>query len=159
MSNEEVLIANALAVWKSVYERADKLFAGLEDGELSKHVAPDRNRLIYLLGHLTALHDRMLVLLGLGERILPDLDAFFVSAPDGAKDLPAATEVRAAWKLVGERLNSGIAGFSLSQWLEKHTAVSEEDFEKDPLRNRLSILLTRTNHLSYHLGQAMLARR
>ena len=29
-------------------------------------------------------------------------------------------------------------------------------FAKDPLRNRFSILLSRTNHLSYHLGQAVL---
>ena len=27
---------------------------------------------------------------------------------------------------------------------------------KDPSRNRFSILLSRTNHLSYHLGQAVL---
>jgi hypothetical protein len=35
-------------------------------------------------------------------------------------------------------------------------AVSEEDFAKDASRNRFAILLSRTNHLSYHLGQAVL---
>jgi hypothetical protein len=35
-------------------------------------------------------------------------------------------------------------------------SVSEEDFAKDTSRNRFSILLSRTNHLSYHLGQAVL---
>jgi len=38
-------------------------------------------------------------------------------------------------------------------WLQRHTAVSEEDFAKDTSRNRFAILLSRTNHLSYHLGQ------
>jgi len=41
-------------------------------------------------------------------------------------------------------------------WLARHTAVSEEDFAKDPSRNRFAVLLSRTNHLSYHLGPAVL---
>ena len=45
---------------------------------------------------------------------------------------------------------------SSSGWLERHAAVSEEDFAKDPSRNRFAVLLSRTNHLSYHLGQAVL---
>jgi hypothetical protein len=45
---------------------------------------------------------------------------------------------------------------SWSDWLQRHTAVSEEDFAKDTSRNRFAILLSRTNHLSYHLGQAVL---
>jgi len=44
-----------------------------------------------------------------------------------------------------------------SDWRQRHTAVSEEDFAKDPSRNRFAVLLSRTNHLSYHLGQALLA--
>jgi hypothetical protein len=35
------------------------------------------------------------------------------------------------------------------------TSVSEEDFAKDASRNRFAVLLSRTNHLSYHLGQAV----
>ena len=45
---------------------------------------------------------------------------------------------------------------SSSDWVQRHSAVSEEDFAKDASRNRFSILLSRTNHLSYHLGQAVL---
>jgi hypothetical protein len=36
--------------------------------------------------------------------------------------------------------------------------VSDEDFEKEPHRNRFTVLLGRTAHLSYHVGQATLAR-
>lgn len=36
---------------------------------------------------------------------------------------------------------------------QKHSAVSEEDFAKEPHRNKLNLLLNRTNHLSYHHGQ------
>ena len=46
---------------------------------------------------------------------------------------------------------------SWNDWVQRHAAVSEEDFAKDASRNRFAVLLSRTNHLSYHLGQAVLA--
>ena len=39
---------------------------------------------------------------------------------------------------------------------EKHTAVSEEDFSKEPHRNKLNIVISRTSHLQYHTGQLVL---
>jgi hypothetical protein len=74
--------------------RADKLFASIEDEELLKEVSPGRNRFIYLLGHLAAMHDRMLVLLGIGERLRPEFDAVFLTAADKAADLPPVQEIR-----------------------------------------------------------------
>jgi hypothetical protein len=47
-------------------------------------------------------------------------------------------------------LGKGIGGL-------KERLMSEEDYAKDPIRNRLAVLLSRTNHLSYHLGQITLA--
>jgi hypothetical protein len=38
-------------------------------------------------------------------------------------------------------------------WLGRHTAVSEEDFQKEKHRNKLNVLISRTNHAGYHLGQ------
>ena len=101
----------------------------------------------------------MSVLLGAGERIAPTFDDLFLTSADGASDLPPVEEVRKAWKLVSEQLSAGITRLSPDEWLEKHTAVKDEDFAKDTLRNKLSILLTRTNHLSYHLGQTSLVQR
>jgi hypothetical protein len=37
--------------------------------------------------------------------------------------------------------------------------MTDEDFKANPLRNRLAVLLNRTNHLSYHLGQAALVSK
>jgi len=34
--------------------------------------------------------------------------------------------------------------------------TEEEGFARDPVRNRFSIMLSRTQHLSYHLGQTAL---
>jgi hypothetical protein len=40
-----------------------------------------------------------------------------------------------------------------SAWFAKHNAVSAEDFAKEPHRNKLNVLITRTIHQGYHLGQ------
>ena len=159
MSNDERLAAGAIATWNAALERADKFFTGLDAAALAVQIAPERNRLIYLWGHLSAMHDRMIELLGVGERVHPELDAIFLSAPDRSTELPSAEVIRAWWAEVNVRLTEGIAKLSTSDWLQRHTAVSEEDFAREPLRNKFSILLTRTNHLSYHIGQTSLARK
>ena len=45
-----------------------------------------------------------------------------------------------------------------SSGLKKHTAVSDEDFSKEPTRNRLAVFLSRTNHASFHTGQIALTK-
>jgi hypothetical protein len=157
MTNEELYLAVALNGWMSNIERADKIFSGLSDQEVLKEIAPGKNRLIYLWGHLTAVHDKMLPLLGIGQRLHPEFDAAFISNPDKSQaEIPSADSVRKAWREVNDRLSVGFSSLSARDWLKKHATVSEEDFVKDPLRNRLAILLSRTNHLAYHLGQVAL---
>ena len=70
--------------------------------------------------------------------------------------IPSHEQVRWAWNAVNAELWKGFETMSWSDWLQRHSAVSEEDFAKDTSRNRFAILLSRTNHLSYHLGQAVL---
>jgi hypothetical protein len=155
---EELLIASAIHSWKQNVERAGKVFSGLSDQQMQMEVAPGKNRLLYLWGHLTAVHDAMLPLLGVGDRLHPELDAAFIKAADktvGA--LPPPTEIQRCWNEVNDKLLNAFGEYTPSDWASKHTAVSENDFAANPLRNRLSVLLSRTNHLSYHVGQAALA--
>jgi len=49
----------------------------------------------------------------------------------------------------------GFEKMSLPDWVQRHAAYRRR-FAKDASRNRFAILLSRTNHLSYHLGQAVL---
>jgi hypothetical protein len=157
MENEGSYVALGLKVWKTQIGRADKLFGSLSSEEVLREIAPGRNRLLYLWGHLTAIHDAMLPLLELGERLHPEFDAAFVTNPDKSRpDIPSHERVRRAWNVVNAGLWKGFEKMSWSDWLQRHSAVSEEDFAKDPSRNRFAILLSRTNHLSYHLGQAVL---
>src|SRR5271155_5519142 len=106
--SEQALVTSTLTSWKSIVERADKLFSNLNEEQLLKEVAPGKNRLIYLWGHLTAVHDRMLPLLVLGQRIYPEFDALFLTSPDkAAPALPAAAEIKKAWHDVNGRLLAG----------------------------------------------------
>lgn len=159
MTNEELLSLVAVNSWKQVIDRFDQGLAALSDEQLQKQVAPGRNRLYYLLGHLTAVHDRMFPLLGIGERLHPELDEPFVTQPDRAGTIPVpASELRKAWSEVNGRLTSAFEAFTPAQWVEKHASVSDEDFAADPARNRLAVVMSRTNHVSLHSGQAVLAR-
>ncbi len=159
MTNEELLAGAALKSWSQVLDRSDKGFTNLSDEDFQKRVAPGRNRLYYLLGHLTAVHDRMLPLLGIGDRLHPELDAAFISNPDGTLGDPVSVgDLRKAWTDVNARLTAAFDSYSPQDWLHKHTAVSDEDFATDPSRNRLAVVLSRTNHLSFHTGQIVLAK-
>ena len=158
MTSHKLSVQVAINSWRLVVERANKIFSSLTEDELLKEVAPGRNRLIYLWGHLTAVHDAMSPILDLGERLHPELDAIFISSPDkaGAR-LPSVGELRKYWDEVNGRLLSQFATLSADEWLQRHRSMSDEDYVKDPTRNRLAVLLSRTNHLSYHLGQITLA--
>ena len=158
MTSHELSVQVAMNSWRLVLERANKALSNLPEEQLLKEVAPGRNRIIYLWGHLTAIHDAMFPILGLGERLHPELDAIFVSSPDKAgAQLPPVGELRKSWDEVNSKLLSLFASLSADEWLQRHYAVSEEDYAKDPTRNRLAVLLSRTNHMSYHLGQITLA--
>jgi uncharacterized damage-inducible protein DinB len=159
MTSQQLSVKVALNSWNLVVERADKIFSNLSEDQLLKEVAPGRNRLIYLWGHLIAIHDAMFSILGFGPRLHPELDPMFVSNPDKAvAQLPSRRELKEYWDEVNGKLLSEFASLSANEWLLQHRAMSDEDYAKDPTRNRLAVLLSRTNHMSYHLGQIMLAR-
>jgi hypothetical protein len=106
---------------------------------------------------LIAVHDAMLPLLGLGQRLHPELDAAFLTGADKALvEPPSAAQLKRHWDEVNGTLLAGFSKFTASDWAQKHSVVSEEDFAANPLRNRLAILLSRTSHMAYHLGQAAL---
>ncbi len=147
----------ALDAWKSEITYTDALLEKLTDVQLMREVSPGRNRGIYLLGHLTTVHDRMLPLLRFQETIHPALYTPFHDEPDGAvADLPPLPQLRAQWKEVNQALMKHMAGLSAAEWFTRHANISEADFPKEPHRNRLNVVIGRTNHLAYHRGQLVL---
>ena len=156
---DELLVTTLVSSWKQIVNRLNERFLPLDEEQLAKQVAPNKNRLFYLLGHLTAVHDRMLPLLGIGERLHPELDKAYITHPDRTiADPLSASDLKQAWSAVNAAITSGVEKFSLDNWLKKHTAVSDDDFLKDPTRNRLAVFLSRTNHASFHTGQIALVK-
>jgi hypothetical protein len=102
----------------------------------------------------------MIPLLGLGERLHPELDEAFISQPDksGTK-MPAIKDLRQYWAEVHDRLAELFRAQSPEQWFQRHNSMTDEDFEKEPHRNKLSVLLSRTSHIAYHLGQQVLIKK
>jgi hypothetical protein len=158
--NQDLFIFMVQSAWNSHIKRTDALIDSLTDEQMMQTVSPGRNRVIYLAGHLAAVHDRMMELLELGARKYPELDAAFINNPDGSavELIPVAT-IRNAWKETHQNLSSGFSKMKPEQWFSRHTQVSAEDFVKEPHRNKLNLLLSRTDHLAYHLGQMMLAKK
>jgi DinB family protein len=154
---EETFAATALKSWEIWIGRTSQIFASLSDEEMFKEIAPGKNRPVYILGHLIAVNDSLIPQLRLGEANYGHLRKPFVESPDRAvAELPPLAELRQNWTDLNARLDGLFKQLSPAEWLERHATVSEEDFAKEPHRNRLAVLLSRTSHTSYHLGQLML---
>ena len=160
MTPEQTLIDSALRSWRANMDRVGKFFGSLSSEDLELQVAPTRNRLIYIWGHLTAFNDAILPLFGFGPRRYPELDKTFVSQPDRtvAKIL-SGPELNEIWTQLDVVLWAEFQKLSPSEWLQRHQGVSAEEFAREPHRNRYASLLGRTAHLAYHYGQAVLAKR
>ncbi len=154
-SPESVLFVHTvLKAWETQVNRMNDFFDNASDDELMQEVAPGRNRGIYLLGHLTAVNDGIMPLIGLGEKLYPQLEMPFVSNPDkSGLEFPPIKELRQYWSDVNEKLMEHFVLLEPAEWLAKHAAISAEDFAKEPHRNRLNVVIVRTTHMHYHLGQ------
>src|SRR5260370_37669991 len=109
MTNEKILSATLRNSWKLVISRFDKVLFELSDEQLHQQVAPGKNRVFYLVGHLIATHDRMFPLPGLGERLHPELDETYITNPDRVLVDPiSTTELRRAWAEVNSKLTTGL---------------------------------------------------
>lgn len=149
-----VFVKMVLSAWQQQNARADELIAQLSDEQILQETAPGKNTGIYLFGHLAAVNDGLFTLLGIGERLHPELDAIFLDAPDkSGQTFPPIDEIKKYWKEINIALTDKFNEMQAEEWFKKHTAVSVEDFAKEPHRNRLNTIITRTVHQGYHLGQ------
>ena len=157
MNTPELFVRMAVNAWSSELKATNELLTKLSDEQLMREISPGRNRGIYLLGHLTAEHDRMLPLLRFQDATHPQLHKPFIEEADKAvAELPALSQLRSQWKEVNATLMDHIKGLPAAEWFTRHANISEEDLPKEPHRNRLNVLISRTNHLAYHRGQLVL---
>ena len=154
------VIKQVINAWAAQSTSVTNFYNKYPDDAYEGQVSPGRNSAHYLLGHLISASDGMLPMFGLGERLFPQYEEWFSKNPDGTfSDIPSVTELKASWELVNKTLTAHFNATTTEAWLSRHTRVSEEDFEKDPLRNKLNVLIGRTTHISYHLGQLVFLKQ
>jgi uncharacterized damage-inducible protein DinB len=158
-SDDALLLITKLYIeaWLLSNRRLHNLIIKLSEEDIYKEISPERNRGIYLLGHLVSTTDTMIELLDFDKKRYPELDSIFVSAPDkSGKVFPDFEVLKQNWGKINAVMLEHIENMLPEKWLEKHASVSEDDFKKDPTRNKLNVLISRTNHQNYHLGQLVL---
>ena len=134
MKQEQVMVKMVLDRWYSQISIFETALNALSDEQLLKEIAPGKNRGIYLLGHLTAVHDDMMRLLDFGDKLFPALYEPFIKQPDKTvAEIPSAKELREYWGKLNEVLTQKINSLQPEEWFQMHTAVSAEEFEKEPI--------------------------
>ncbi len=160
--NENPALASVIKTIVNNWDQQTKAitdFFNNSDADYQTAVAPGRNKAVYLLGHIIATNDGLLPLLGFGDRLFPELDAYFIAGTDwNYENFPSIELWRQKWTLLNEALSRHFGTLGSAQWLERHTKVSSEDFESDPSRSKLNVLIGRTLHMRYHLGQLNLIK-
>ena len=154
-----IMVKMILSAWDMHVERTSNLIKSLSDDQLSKEIAPGKNTGKYLLGHLVAVHDALNDIMGLAPRMHADLDEAFIKQPDkSGLPMPGISDLRKYWDEVHHKLSASLQSIQPDDFFKRHNSVSDEDFAKEPNRNKLNVLTSRTNHLSYHFGQMMLLK-
>ncbi len=153
------MVKMTLAAWDAQNNYFNKLIDSLTEEQLMKEIAPGRNTGIYLLGHLIAVSDAMLPLLGFGEKLFPELENLFIKNPDkSGLAMPTIAQLKENLHAVNAKLAAKFHSCTVDEWLSKHAAVSAEDFANEPHRNKLNVVISRTNHLANHIGQMLLLK-
>lgn len=159
MEQQALFAEMSLFNWNLYIKRTDDLLNTLTDEQLAGEISPGRNTGVYLTGHLFTYHDAMCDILELGERKYASLDNAFLKNPDKSGiNFPSIATLREYWTETNNRLQKYFANMQTAEWFSKHKNISAEDFAKEPRRNKLSILINRTHHLSYHYGQLILLK-
>lgn len=152
-----LLVKMTVMAWDAQNSYFNKLISSLSDDRLLKEISPGRNTGIYLLGHLIAVSDAMIPLLGWGDRLFPELEEPFIKAPDkSGQAMPSISELKEKLVAVNAKLSLHFQSATVDEWLSRHTSVSAEDFAKEPHRNKLNVVISRTNHMANHIGQMIL---
>jgi len=153
------IITQVINNWKGQNKAVTSFINKYEDSAYLKEVAAGRNRAVYIFGHLIVASDNLLPMFGLGDPLFPSFSELFSKHPDRTfADIPTIAELRQSWETVNNTLTAHFDNMPITDWLSRHTRVSEEDFALDPLRNKLNVLISRTIHEGYHLGQLTLLK-
>lgn len=147
----------ALLQWHTNTKRTLKTLESFADENFHRQIVPNGNSPSWLFGHLADTDDMLIELIGIRTRLYPELkNIYHHEKGTNQSGHLSKSDLIVRWKTIVDTLNHSFANMSEADWLTRHTAVSEEDFKKEPQRNKLNVLLSRVTHKAYHLGQIVL---
>jgi len=126
----------------------------ISDKNFSSPITPNGNSPSWLFGHLVDTDDKLLELFGIGKRLFPALEKIYhhERGTNQSGHLSKA-ELTTKWNAIKTELDKAFKSWDEKDWMSRHTAVSEEEFKKEPQRNRLNVMLSRVSHKASHMGQ------
>jgi len=155
-----LLIVTSLRNWNEQNKRLLSLVNSMNEEQLESHIAPGRNSGTYLLGHLAAINYTMLTLFDLGENPHPKLETIYLLNADKAIIHDYKTDDLK--KLLVDSIQlfeEKSKALTEADWLDRHMNITEEEFKTQQHRNKINVLISRTLHLVYHLGQLSLLKK
>ena len=162
--NQTYLIMTPIEIcllqWTTYNTRMQKMLDGISTQGFSTAIVPNGNSPSWLFGHLVDTDDKLLDLFGIRSRLFPELEKIY-HHERGANQSGhlSKEELIAKWKAISTELEGAFKSWGEKEWMGRHNAVSEEDFKKEPHRNKLNVMLSRVEHKASHLGQiAMLPK-
>jgi DinB superfamily len=143
-----------LLQWNAYNARVQKVMSTLNEKNYFAPIMPGGNSPSWLMGHLADTDDKLLELFGIRSRMFPELEKIYHHDRNSNQSGHLAKEeLNEKWKAVIAALDSAFNSMSEADWLGRHNAVTEEDFLKEPHRNKLNVMLSRVSHKASHLGQ------
>ena len=144
----------ALLQWHTINKRIFKTLETISDENFHKQIVVNGNSPSWLFGHLADTDDKLLELLGIQNRIFQELKSIYHhERGNNLVGHLTKEELLKRWTTIIESLDKAFATMTEENWLGRHMEVTEDDFKKEPHRNKLNVLLSRVMHKASHLGQ------
>lgn len=143
-----------LLQWDTYNKRMQNAIDTISNEKFNQAIIVNGNSPSWLLGHLVDTDDKLLELFGIGKRIFPELSTIY-HHERGTNQQGHLTkaELSTKWNTVVAELDTAFKNMTEADWLARHMSVTEEDFKKEPHRNKLNVFLSRIAHKASHLGQ------
>lgn len=154
----ELLKRLTLQHWISTNAKIEKAIESISEARYSTPLMPGRSTPAWIFCHLLQVNDSLFPILGFGAKLYPKLHDLMNNKEAEPHIVFRLDELREMWMHVGSKLLEHFNGMSGDQWLEKHTNISDEDFKREPHRNRGNVILHRLIHMSHHAGQLALIK-
>lgn len=143
-----------LLQWNMYNNRMQKVFETITEENYYKPIMANGNSPSWIMGHLADTDDALLELFGIGNRKHPELKTIYHhERGTNQSGHLSKTDLMTKWKSITAELDKAFKSWSENEWLNRHTSVNEEDFKKEPHRNKLNVMLSRVGHRASHLGQ------